>query len=83
MSPEAAAPHAEAVREALDAAGDEAAGRPVTAAADPVSDLPAGVQSALGGLTQGLTSALGQVTGLLGSLLGVVTGLLGGGGGTS
>jgi hypothetical protein len=77
MNPQAAAVHANAVREALDAARKETAGQPATTG-DPLTGLLDGVQDALGGLTQGLTSVLGQVTGLLGSLLGVVTGLLGG-----
>ena len=53
------------------------------AAADPVSDLVAQLQSAIDGLLKALTSldlgaVLGAVTGLLSPVLGLVTGLLGG-----
>ncbi|MGC0399229.1 nitroreductase [Streptomyces sp. SAI-126] len=54
------------------------------AAADPVSDLLASLQSTVDDLLSSLTSldvggVLGAVTGLLGTVLGAVTGLLGGG----
>jgi hypothetical protein len=54
------------------------------AAADPVSDLVASLQSTIDSLIKSLTSldlggVLSAVTGLLGSVLGAVTGLLGGG----
>ncbi|MEU9328768.1 hypothetical protein AB0D91_34105 [Streptomyces canus] len=54
------------------------------AAADPVSDLLAALQSAVDDLLTSLTSldlggVVGSVTGLLGSVVGAVTGLLGGG----
>ncbi|WP_328751591.1 hypothetical protein OHT57_39380 [Streptomyces sp. NBC_00285] len=54
------------------------------AAADPVSDLVASLQSTIDNLVKSLTSldlggVLSAVTGLLGSVLGAVTGLLGGG----
>ncbi|MCX5555556.1 hypothetical protein [Streptomyces sp. NBC_00038] len=53
------------------------------AAADPVSDLVAQLQSAVDGLLKALTSldlgaVLGAVTGLLSPVLGLITGLLGG-----
>ncbi|SES27257.1 hypothetical protein SAMN04487983_103943 [Streptomyces sp. yr375] len=53
------------------------------AAADPVSDLVAQLQSAVSGLLTALTSldlgaVLGAVTGLLAPVLGAITGLLGG-----
>lgn len=58
--------------------------RSAVAAADPVSDLLASLQSTIDDLLGSLTSldlggVLGAVTGLLGDVLGVVTGLLGGG----
>ncbi|MFC7258769.1 hypothetical protein [Streptomyces lutosisoli] len=51
--------------------------RAAVAAADPVSDLVAQLQSTVSGLVQALTGAVGTATGLLSSVLGVVTGLLG------
>ncbi|MDQ0765089.1 hypothetical protein [Streptomyces canus] len=55
-----------------------------TAAADPVSDLLASLQSAVDDLLTSLTSldlggVVGSVTGLLGTVVGTVTGFLGGG----
>lgn len=57
---------------------------PRAAAADPVSDFLASLQSTVDALLKGLTSLdlgaiLGAVTGLLSPVLGLVTGLLGGG----
>ncbi|MFD5624724.1 MULTISPECIES: hypothetical protein [unclassified Streptomyces] len=68
----------ERLKERAGAAGDRAA-----AAADPVSDLLANLQSAIDELVKSLTSldlggVLGSVTGLLTPVLDLVTGLLGG-----
>lgn len=61
----------------------DTADRAGVAAADPVSDLVAQLQSAVDGLLKALTSldlgaVLGAVTGLLSPVLGLITGLLGG-----
>ncbi|WP_055542393.1 hypothetical protein [Streptomyces neyagawaensis] len=90
LEPAAAARHADAVKRAHATVQKRLrtlhATTPVTlqhapAAADPVADLLAALQSAVDGLLETLTSldlgaVLGAVTGLLSPVLGVVTGLL-------